>query len=121
MLQKTRGDVGGSELRTSIGSVVRSHSRQQKNKDKAASPDKHLTALCDYAGAKTHAPPAGGRRGKVEWLAHAYATCAVMGQLDTKSKKGTQFSRQLGTERVPGAAAGAAAGACVGYRCGFTS
>jgi hypothetical protein len=28
------------------------------------------------------APPAGGRRGQVEFLAHAYATCAVMSGLD---------------------------------------
>ena len=33
-------------------------------------------------GEKPRAPPAGGRRGQVELLAHAYATCAVMSGLD---------------------------------------
>jgi hypothetical protein len=31
---------------------------------------------------KPGAPPAGGRRGQVELLAHAYATCDVMSGLD---------------------------------------
>jgi hypothetical protein len=33
-------------------------------------------------GKKPRAPPAGGRRGKVELLAHAYTTFAVMSELD---------------------------------------
>ena len=32
---------------------------------------------------KPCAPPAGGRRGQIESLAHAYATCAVMSRLDS--------------------------------------
>jgi hypothetical protein len=33
-------------------------------------------------GEKPGAPPGGGRRGQVELLAHAYATCDVMSGLD---------------------------------------
>jgi hypothetical protein len=49
----------------------------------SSSPFAGGTAMAGRAAkGKPGAPPGGGRRGQVELLAHAYATCDVMSGLD---------------------------------------
>ena len=64
--------------------------RWERGEGRLAKPDAGLIQpLCRRDGhgrpgcqTRPHAPPAGGRRVRVEWLAHAYATCADMSELD---------------------------------------